>query len=279
MGNPIDDSATLVQTLDIAKQVLAVLEQKAAGFTILSIPANLKVELDAKRQEVANLETRLAEVQAKKEAQQEVQHGNNHQSRLRSPVPDQYYIERDEAKRLLQRFATALKEPHQQPLLFNIYGIGGVGKTTLLGRLQQAHAGKVDFLKVCFATTRDINTPLKLMRNLHRQVQDLMGVAKLADAFTQKEQQFEAAIFELSQTSVAGKEINPEEARKITNWFQRFIWLTPSAITTTSSKSKSWDISGSGFAALTAIADDTEGLQEWIQQRVCHHPATKDKPQ
>ncbi|NEQ65096.1 MAG: tetratricopeptide repeat protein [Symploca sp. SIO2D2] len=117
------------------------------------------------------------------------------------------------------------------------------------------------------------------MRNLHRQVQDLMGVAKLADAFTQKEQQFEAAIFELSQTSVAGKEINPEEARKITNWFQRFIWLTPTGITTTSSKSKSWDISGSGFAALTAIADDTEGLQEWIQQRVRHHPATKDKPQ
>ncbi|NEQ65095.1 MAG: hypothetical protein F6K21_06250 [Symploca sp. SIO2D2] len=92
MGNPIDDSATLVQTLDIAKQVLAVLEQKAAGFTILSIPANLKVELDAKRQEVANLETRLAKARAKKEAQQEVQNGKNHQSRLRSPVPDRYYI-------------------------------------------------------------------------------------------------------------------------------------------------------------------------------------------
>jgi len=275
MGNPMDDCATLEETLDIAKDVLAVLEKKAAGYTVLSIPAHLQVELDKKRQEVASLETRLAEAQAKKEAQ----NGNNRQSRMRSPVPDEYYIERDEAKRLLQRFATALKEPHKQPLLFNIYGIGGVGKTTLLGRLQQAHAGKVDFLKVCFAKTPDINTPLKLMRNLHRQAQELMGVASLSDAFNQQEQEFEAALYQLSQTSVDGKEISSEEARKITNWFQRFIWLSPTDFTTTDRQRKSWDVSGSGFAALAAIADDTEGLQEWIQQRVRHHPATKDKPE
>ncbi|NET59355.1 MAG: tetratricopeptide repeat protein [Symploca sp. SIO2E6] len=200
-------------------------------------------------------------------------------SRMRSPVPDEYYIKRDEAERLLTRLAISLKEPDKQPLLFNIYGIGGVGKTTLLGRLQQAHAGEVDFLGVCFTKTPDIETPLKLMRHLHRQAQQLVSVATIPDAFAQQVQQFETALFQLSRQSVDGEATTPEEARKITSWFERFVWLNPTGFTTTSSKSKSWESSGSGFSAFSAIANDTEGLQEWIQQQVRHHRATKDKPQ
>jgi tetratricopeptide (TPR) repeat protein len=276
----MDDCANLEETLAIAKKVLATLEKKKAGYTVLTMPSNLEVELEEKHKEVADLEARLAKAQsAKKEVKQAVQVGINGQSAMRSRVPDKYYIERDEAKRLLERFAIALKQPEGQPLLFNICGIGGVGKTTLLGRLQEAHAGEVDFLEVCFTKTAGIETPLKLMRKLHQQAKGLLGTETSADSFTQQEQQFERAIFELSQQSLDGGTASSEEARKITSWFERFIWLGSTNLTSTSSKPKSFESSGSGFSTLGVIGEDAEGLQEWIQQRVRNHPATKDQPE
>ena len=198
---------------------------------------------------------------------------------MRSQVPDEYYIERDEAKRLLDRFASALQKPGEQPLLFNICGIGGVGKTTLLGRLQEAHAENVDFLGVCFAKTADIETPLKLMRKLHQQVMALLRTETGTDAFTQRERLFETTLFELSQQSVDGKENSSEDARKITSWFERFIWLGTASFASASNQSKAYNTSGAEFTAVGAIGEGTDGLQDWIQQRVRNHPATKDQPE
>ncbi len=50
---------TIERTLNKAKSILAVLEEQAAGYTYLTIPAHLKVELDQKQQEVATLEAQL----------------------------------------------------------------------------------------------------------------------------------------------------------------------------------------------------------------------------
>ena len=52
----------LEQILSTAKMILTVLETQAAGFTYLTIPAHLKVQLDEKRQEVESLEARLAQL-------------------------------------------------------------------------------------------------------------------------------------------------------------------------------------------------------------------------
>ncbi|MBW4473696.1 MAG: toll/interleukin-1 receptor domain-containing protein [Stenomitos rutilans HA7619-LM2] len=219
-------------------------------------------------------------IQQEKEARQAAQSSElARQSPMRSRVPDEHYIERDEAKKLLERFETALQQPEGRPLLFNICGIGGVGKTTLLGRLQEAHAENVDFLEVCFAKTADIETPLKLMRKLHQQVMALLGTETSNDAFRQREQLFETTLFALSQQSVDGKEPSSEDARKITSWFERFIWLGTASFASTSSKPKAYGTSGAEFAAVGAIGEGAEGLQDWIQQRVRHHPATKDQPE
>src|SRR4028118_690491 len=132
MGKSMDDCAALEETLAIAQTVLADLEKKAAGYTSLTIPSHLNIELKDKRQEVDNLKARLEAAQlAKKETQQSAQSEMNRQSPMRSRVLDRHYIERDKAKRLLERFALALNEYDGQPLLFNICGTGGVGKTTL----------------------------------------------------------------------------------------------------------------------------------------------------
>jgi tetratricopeptide (TPR) repeat protein len=193
------------------------------------------------------------------------------QSPLRSRVSDEHYIERDEAKKLLGRFKAALQQPEEHPLLFNICGIGGVGKTTLLGRLQETYADEVDFLGVCFAKTADIETPLKLMRKLHQQAIERMGIQTSTDAFIQREKQFATALFELSHRTLDGGETSSEEARKITSWFERLVWLGTASFTSTSSKPKSYEA--------TAFGEDAEGLQEWVQQRVRNHPATKDQPE
>ena len=276
----MDDCAALEQTLAIAQTVLADLEKKAAGYTSLTLPSHLNIELKDKRQEVDNLKARLEAAQlAKKETQQSAQSEMNRQSPMRSRVPDKHYIEREEAKRLLERFALALNEYDGQPLLFNICGTGGVGKTTLLGRLKDAHAGKVDFLEICFTKTADIETPLKLMRKVHEQAVERFGGETIADSFKQKEQQFESTLYKLSHQSIDGETTSSEEAKKIRSWFQRFIWLRPRGLTSTSSKATSFNVSGVGFSALAAMGEDADSLQESIEQRVRNHPATKDQPE
>ena len=276
----MDDCANLEEILDIAQNVLSDLERKAAGYTSLTRPSELNIELKDKRQEVESLKARLETAQlAKKENQQSSPSEMSRQSPMRSRVPDSHYIEREEAKRLLERFDLALKECEGQPLLFNIWGTGGVGKTTLLGRLKDAHAGEVDFLEICFAKTPDIETPLKLMRKVHEQAVERFGGETIADSFKQKEQQFESTLYKLSHESIDGETTSSEEAKKITSWFQRFIWLNLIGLTSTSNKPTSFNVSGVGFSALAAIGEDADSLQESIEQRVRNHPATKDQPE
>jgi len=274
-----EDCAALEETLEIAQTVLSDLERKAAGYTSLTIPSYLSIELKDKRREVENLKTRLETAQlAKKKSQQSSQSELNLHSSIRSRVADEHYIERDEAKRLFERFAVAIKEPNSQPLLFNICGIGGVGKTTLLGRLKEAHIDELDFLGVCFAKTKGIETPLKLMRKLHQQASLLWGSEEV-DSFTKQDQQFEVTLFELSQRSVDGEMTNSEERNKIISWFERFLWLGSTGLASTSSKLANFDSASLGFSNLPAIVEDTESLQDLIQHRVRNHPATKDNPQ
>jgi hypothetical protein len=47
------------RALAMARRVLAILEEQAAAYTALTIPAHLKIELEEKRREVADLEARL----------------------------------------------------------------------------------------------------------------------------------------------------------------------------------------------------------------------------
>jgi tetratricopeptide (TPR) repeat protein len=273
------DSADLEEILRIAQKSLLLLEKKAAGFTSLTIPPELSIELDDKRKEVSDLENRIKIAQSVKQIiQPSAQIEFYNASLMRSRVSDEHYIERDEAKKLLERFTLALKEQNEQPLIFNICGIGGVGKTTLLGKLKDAHVNNVDFLEICFAKTNDIENPLKLMKRLHQQAVNLFDDKSSSDAFIEKHQQFEATLFELSQKSVNGEQNSKEDETKITSWFERFVWLGAIGLKTTTSKQISLGVSGAGSSTLTAMGDDPEGLQEWIHQRVRNHPVTKDRP-
>lgn len=53
------DTETLATVLAMARRALAILEEQAAGYTALTIPAHLQIELEAKRREVAELEAQV----------------------------------------------------------------------------------------------------------------------------------------------------------------------------------------------------------------------------
>ena len=109
----MDDCAGLEKALAIAKRVFSSLEAKKAGHEYLSIPPELEINLEEKQKEVADLEERLAKAQlvALRKEQKAPQISDNQESPVRSRVADEHYIERKEAKRLLGKFADAIKKP------------------------------------------------------------------------------------------------------------------------------------------------------------------------
>lgn len=119
MPNPSPmDRATLEQQHSLAIALLAVLEQQAAGYTSLTIPAHLKLQLDEKRQEVASLEARLAQLQ-----------GGGADDTVPDNLPRYCHIfvgRTEEMARCLAALA-----PEERGWGVTIDGIGGMGKTSL----------------------------------------------------------------------------------------------------------------------------------------------------
>lgn len=59
----MNDREVVHPTLAMARRSLQILEEQAAGFGKLQIPAHLKLQLDEKRQDVASLQARLKQLQ------------------------------------------------------------------------------------------------------------------------------------------------------------------------------------------------------------------------
>ena len=108
------------------------------------------------------------------------------------------YISRQQTEELLNCFNEAIKKPEFNPLLFNVWGIGGVGKTTLLHRLREQQPN-ISFARVYFGTTPDIGTPLKLMANLYSQLPAISDWGKECEIFTALYQQYEQTLIQLKQ--------------------------------------------------------------------------------
>lgn len=59
MGVLMDDCEKLNRTLTMARRALVILEEQVAGFGALHVPAHLKIELEEKRRQVAELEAKM----------------------------------------------------------------------------------------------------------------------------------------------------------------------------------------------------------------------------
>ncbi|MCP4518129.1 MAG: NB-ARC domain-containing protein, partial [Delftia sp.] len=112
----MDERETLQQTLEMAQAVLAVLEKQSAGYTSLTIPAHIQIQLDEKRQEVASLQTRLDQLQGR---------ATDRVDNLQRP-PAMFVGRKQESARCLDALS-----PEERGWGVTIDGIGGIGKTAL----------------------------------------------------------------------------------------------------------------------------------------------------
>jgi tetratricopeptide (TPR) repeat protein len=122
----MEDRTNLEQILSTARMILTVLEQQAAAYTNLTIPAHLKVQLEEKQKEVTSLEARLSQLQEKRPAS----------------VPDNLPPYNDVFVGRKQEIARCLEalSPDERSWGVAIDGIGGMGKTTLA--LEVAHLAR-----------------------------------------------------------------------------------------------------------------------------------------
>ncbi|MEH2191894.1 MAG: tetratricopeptide repeat protein [Nostoc sp.] len=122
----MEDQTNLEQMLSTARMILTVLEQQSAGYTNLTIPAHLKVQVEQKRQEVTSLEARLSQLQGKRS----------------TSVPDNMPRHNDVFVGRKQEIARCLEalSPEERGWGVAIDGIGGMGKTSLA--LEVAHLAR-----------------------------------------------------------------------------------------------------------------------------------------
>ncbi len=126
--------------LNRARQALAILEGQAAGYTVLSIPPHLVIELDEKRKEVARLEARRAQLETGAPAAE---------LRLPHNLPRRSeFVGREAYKAQVH---AALRS---RAYLVSIEGIGGIGKTSLALEVayECLHASTGELLRDAVAT-------------------------------------------------------------------------------------------------------------------------------
>lgn len=114
-------SEDLTAALEHARRALAILEAQAAGYTVLTIPAHLQLELEEKRREVADLEVRLSGLLLPARPVIRAAH---------FPYQEPYYtLPSREAE--LMTILNTLYEARQRATVL-VTGLGGIGKTALV---------------------------------------------------------------------------------------------------------------------------------------------------
>ncbi|WP_225902937.1 tetratricopeptide repeat protein [Pseudanabaena yagii] len=124
------------------------------------------------------------------------------------------YISRQSAEDLQNSFVRALAEPAAYPVMFYIWGIGGVGKSTLKRRLVDTHCQQADFTEVSFGLTEGINTPIELMAKLHSQLPPLAFWQRdllAKDPFQTLYDEYQQTANQLQTESIDGKKLVDKE--------------------------------------------------------------------
>ncbi len=122
------------------------------------------------------------------------------------------YISREQTEALLTCFAEGIEKPQANPLLFNVWGIGGVGKTTLLNKLVELHPN-ISFTRVYFGSTPDIGTPLKLMAKLYDNLPATYDWGEEYETFPDLYQKYEQTLQQLEKPDKKDSEAQAKERK------------------------------------------------------------------
>ena len=137
------------------------------------------------------------------------------------------HLPHKQEEKLINEVAQAIAKPDHSPVMFNVWGIGGVGKSTMLRKFQEGLGDRIQGKQIHFAAiTFDDNyaTPLDVMVALHKELPaiergfsakeaffDLNYATPLhkdlpaKDAFSEKYKTYKDTLANLSNAPVKGK--------------------------------------------------------------------------
>nr|WP_322745327.1 tetratricopeptide repeat protein [Coleofasciculus sp. LEGE 07081] len=182
----------------------------------------------------------------------------------------------------LDNFAQSLNQPSSSPVLFQVWGIGGVGKTTLLKKLQELHQQEADFAAVSFGYTMGIETPLKLMAELYQQLpkppnllqRDVRELFANVDSFTPLYQNYQETAHQLETQSVDGKKsVDSEQLKLVKQLFNAGVSTVGQVVLPGIAAATLGKASEVSVDAATMILSEKDRIQNLLQQ----HQATKRK--
>ncbi|MBD2295908.1 tetratricopeptide repeat protein [Anabaena sphaerica FACHB-251] len=203
------------------------------------------------------------------------------------------YISRKQAQDFLAKFGNALSYPDSSPLLFQIYGFGGVGKTTLTQKLKEKLNSEADFAEVSFGLTAGIETPIKLMEKLYESLpqstsllrKDVLDIRPFdfvtkPDPFILLYKQYQQTIYKLTTQPVEGKQVEPEQQNTVKDWFELGTITTLAVSTSFVAPATAPSIALKGIPkAMGMLSNASQSLKptkEKIQKLLQQHPATKN---
>ena len=195
-------------------------------------------------------------------------------------MSNRLYISRETAEELQTTLTQQLenKQTNSQYYVFLVWGIGGVGKTTLTEKLKEDQQYLADFSMVSFGRTAGIGNSIKLMDVLYKQLpdNDFLGVTSFSsDPFKELYQKYWDTIHELEKTPSKGKKEVDSEQQKlvkqlISEGASAFAKFTPAAALpeTTVKKTAETAVDAAGI-----ILSEADRIKQLLQQ----HRKTKDK--
>ncbi|MEO1211184.1 MAG: tetratricopeptide repeat protein [Cyanobacteria bacterium J06638_20] len=133
-------------------------------------------------------------------------------------MPQPPYISRPEAEAFFAALQEALQTPAKNPVVFHLWGSGGVGKSTLLRKIIKDFSSTVAMplvnnLPISFGLTEGIATPVDLMQKLHSLLEPQFlntwffgqRVTHQRDPFIERHTQFFDAIHQLERETPEGQ--------------------------------------------------------------------------
>ena len=182
------------------------------------------------------------------------------------------YISRKSAQRFLNDFGRALKKPESNPLVFHIYGIGGMGKSTLLDKLRDTYKEDAKFARAFFGPTSRVDSPLALMEHLHKQLPKDDGWED--DAFTELFKRYKDTLNQLETEPVQGRgSASPEQVGLV----KKLLSGTVKAIAGLQMPDKAAEQVGNLAGGVVDVASLALSEKDRLEQLLKQHRATKNK--
>ncbi|MFQ4138812.1 tetratricopeptide repeat protein [Nodosilinea sp. PGN35] len=205
----------------------------------------------------------------------------------------QPYISRPEAETFLAALGNAIEKPQHSPVVFHLWGIGGVGKSTLLRQVaatfpQAAIPLLPNGAPVSFGQTEGIANPADLMKKLHGLLESQFldpswfgrAIRPQPDPFAERYTQYFDAIHQLNTTAPDGKGgASPEQLGQVKQLLKSLTQGGGALATATGNPAVGGAlvVASKGTDAIVDGATLALSEKDRLQSLVQSHQATRDK--